>query len=330
MPETPSQNAARTHAPLLSTVSPYQARRASESRWVSARGLRHHLRVWEPDPSRPCAGDLWMLHGWMDVSASFQFLVDALAGNWRVFAPDWRGFGLSERPAADCYWFPDYFADLEAVLDQVAGDAPVDLIAHSMGGNVAMIYAGVRPQRVRRLINLEGIGLQGVPAEQTPERYAQWLDELRAGARMRDYESLAAVAARLMQTNPGLGADKAGFLAGHWARATPQGRFEILGDPAHKHVNPVIYRVDEITACWQRIEAPVLLILAGLVEPRRAFLHTEPFQRRLRAVRSLSLHTLEGAGHMVHHDRPEALAPLIEAFLARPLAPADAPNGVTA
>jgi pimeloyl-ACP methyl ester carboxylesterase len=271
-----------------------------------------------------------MLHGWMDVSASFQFLVDALVGNWRVFAPDWRGFGLSERPAADCYWFADYFADLEALLDQVVGDAPVDLIAHSMGGNVAMIYAGVRPQRVRRLINLEGIGLQGVPAEQAPDRYAQWLDELRAGARMRDYESLAAVAARLMQTNPGLSADKAGFLARHWSCPTPQGRYEILGDPAHKHVNPVIYRVDEITACWQRIAAPVLLILAGLVEPRRAFLHAEPFQRRLRAVRSLSTHTLEGAGHMVHHDRPEALAPLIETFLARPLAPTGAVTGVRA
>src|SRR5438552_12136411 len=69
----------------------------SQSEFVQIRGLRYHCRCW----GEALAPKLFMLHGWMDVSASFQFLVDALRGNWRVIAPDWRGFGLSEWAKSD-------------------------------------------------------------------------------------------------------------------------------------------------------------------------------------------------------------------------------------
>ena len=119
-----------------------------------------------PQPGQPL---LVMVHGFMDVGASFQFVVDAMAaagdGARCVVAPDWRGFGRSEAPGAtDAYWFADYLGDLDALLDALSPDAPVDLLGHSMGGNVAMAYAGVRPGRVRRLVNLEGFGLPHLPA----------------------------------------------------------------------------------------------------------------------------------------------------------------------
>jgi pimeloyl-ACP methyl ester carboxylesterase len=111
-------------------------------------------------PERP---PLVLLHGYMDVAATFQFVVDALReieGSARYFiAPDLRGYGLTDTPAADCYWFLDYIADLEAVLAELGHDGVIDLLGHSMGGNVAMMYAGLRPTRVRRLVNLEGFGL---------------------------------------------------------------------------------------------------------------------------------------------------------------------------
>ena len=113
--------------------------RQSESRFVTIRGLRYHVRHW------PAAGapKIVLLHGWMDVSASFQFLVDELAQDWDVYAPDWRGYGLTEWGRADCYWFPDYIADLDALLREISSMEPVNLVGHSLGGNVAALYAGV-------------------------------------------------------------------------------------------------------------------------------------------------------------------------------------------
>src|SRR5262245_49556059 len=98
----------------------------SESLFLDIRGLRYHCRCWG-DPTAP---KLVLLHGWMDVSASFQFLVDALRGEWRAIAPDWRGYGLSDWSGADSYWFPDYLADLDVLLRELAPSEPVVLIGH--------------------------------------------------------------------------------------------------------------------------------------------------------------------------------------------------------
>ena len=125
----------------------------SASHTFPIRGLAYHVRTWG-DAHAP---SLFMLHGWMDVGASFQFLVDALRRDWYVIAPDWRGFGLSEWPD-DGYWFVDYLADLDALLDLFAPDEPARLVGHSLGGNVVMLYAGVMPQRVARVVSLEGFG----------------------------------------------------------------------------------------------------------------------------------------------------------------------------
>lgn len=294
----------------------YQPIRASRSQFLQLRGLRHHVRTWDPDPSSPAAGTLVMLHGWMDVSASFQFVVDALAGNWQVIAPDWRGYGLTDRAPADCYWFPDYLADLDAVLDALLPDGPVDLVGHSMGGNIAALYAGVRPQRVRTLVNLEGMGLAPSDPAEAPARYARWLDELREPARVRDFASRDEVAQRLMHNDPRLSASRAAFLSGHWARPAAGGRFELAGDPAHRIVNPILYRAEEATACWRAVTADVLLVLSAEYDHRHEFLRTPQYRERLRAFRSLTTVSVDDSGHMLHHDRPEEIARLIEGFVA--------------
>ena len=156
----------------------YQPKRASRSEFVPIRTLRYHVLTWgEPAPGRV---PLVLVHGWMDVAASWQFMVDAFAQDRYVIAPDWRGYGLTEVPDTDNYWFPDYLADLDFLIDHYAKDTPVDLVGHSMGGNIAMMYAGVRPARIRRLVNLEGFGLAATRASQAPGRYAKWIDELKA------------------------------------------------------------------------------------------------------------------------------------------------------
>jgi pimeloyl-ACP methyl ester carboxylesterase len=169
--------------------------KTSSSEFLPIRGLRAHIRQWG-DPAAP---RLFMLHGWMDVSASFQFVVDCLCAEWHVIAPDWRGFGLSERSGRDAYWYPDYLADLEAILLHYSPQEPVRLLGHSMGANVATMYAGIRPGRIARLINLEGFGLPDTRPDDAPAHYARWLDQLHTRPRLHDYATQQQVALRLQK-----------------------------------------------------------------------------------------------------------------------------------
>jgi len=290
----------------------------SRSEFIEVRGLRLHVRHW----GREGAPRLFMLHGWMDVAASFQFVVDCLEGDWHVIAPDWRGFGLSQRSGADTYWFPDYLADLDRLLDHYAPDEAVNLLGHSMGGNIASLYAGVRPQRIGKLVNLEGFGLPDTRPAQYPGRVAAWLDELRAPPTMRGYASLDEVAARLRKTNPRLSHERAAFLAAHWSEQERDGAWKILGDPAHKMSSPLLYHADEIMAAWSRITAPVLWVEAEETEMWRWMGPKEQaraeIDRRMGYLKQVTARMIPEAGHMLHHDQPALLAQMIEAFLQAP------------
>ncbi|MBO9513786.1 MAG: alpha/beta hydrolase [Variovorax sp.] len=303
----------------------YQALRVSRSEFVPVRNLRYHVRQWgERSVERP---PLVLLHGWMDVAASWQFVVDAMAGERWIIAPDWRGFGLTDGGPVDNYWLPDYLADLDWLLDHYAGDRPVDLVGHSMGGNVAMQYSGVRPQRIRRLVNLEGFGMPAVKPEQAPARYGQWIDELKRLHRgemdLARYSAVDGVARRLMKTNPRLSQDKADWLAAHWSAAKPHAeggeRWEILGDPAHKIINAHIFRVDEMLALYAAIAAPVLAVEASddsLAKWWKDRYSLGEYHERLKKVPDARVARVEDAGHMLHHDQPARVAALIEEFLA--------------
>jgi pimeloyl-ACP methyl ester carboxylesterase len=286
--------------------------RTSDSLFFDVRGLRYHVRRWAGDPSRRIV----LLHGWMDVSASFQFLVDALESEWDVYAPDWRGYGLSDWGESDCYWFPDYLADLDALLERIQPEAAVNLVGHSLGGNVACLYAGVRPQRIAKLVNLEGFGMAPTRPDQAPRRYARWLQELRDRPALRPYDSFAALAERLQKGNARLTRERAEFLARHWGRPAEGGQVLLRGDPAHKIVNPVLYHYEEVRACWQQVTAPVLWVEACESNYlTRAGISAEQHAERRSAFRELTYAVVEEAGHMLHHDRPEEIARLIEDFI---------------
>jgi pimeloyl-ACP methyl ester carboxylesterase len=287
----------------------------SRSEFITVRELKYHIRHWGNED----APKLFVLHGWMDVSASFQFMVDCLQQDWHVIAPDWRGFGLTASTTADSYWFPDYVADLDAILQHYSPHQPVNLLGHSMGANVVLHYAGIRPQRIRKLINLEGFGLPVTKPAQAPGRYAQWLDELRNPPSLRTYASQAEVAKRLQKTNPRLSDERAHFLAQHWAAPNAAGAWEILGDPAHKNVSPLLYRVDEVLACWQAISAPVLWVEAADTELWRLMGPKDTarieIDRRIAVIADVRQAMVADAGHMLHHDQPQVLAQMIERFL---------------
>ncbi len=302
----------------------YQVLREPTSTFVSLRGCRYHLLRWSsPSAQQP---PLVLAHGWMDVGASWQFMVDALSDAFvqdrPIIAFDWRGYGLTESPTTDSYWFPDYLGDLDALLDIVSPGQPIDLVGHSMGGNVVMMYAGVRPERIRKLVNLEGFGMATTRPAQAPGRLGQWLDELRqhreGAIDLKAYPDAAAVASRLMKTNPRLPQGKAEWLAHHWAKPDTDGQWRILGDAAHKIINPYLYKVDDAQEIFKRISAPVLAVEAsddslGLWWKGKYTL--EEYHQRLQAVPSHRIARIEDAGHMLHHDQPQALAQLLQNFL---------------
>lgn len=284
----------------------------SISEFVELRGMRIHVRIWGPAD----APQLFFLHGWMDVSATFQFLVDALTRDWRVIAPDWRGFGQSQWNNHS-YWFPDYVADLDALLAHYSPEAPARLIGHSLGGNAAGLYAGVRPDRVAGLVSLEGFGLHVSDPAEAPGRYAKWLDLLRAGPAFNRYADRAEFAARLQRGNSRLSAAQAAFLAEHLGQEEADKQVVVAGDPFHKLPNPVLYRLDDAKACWRKITAPVLWLAARdsfVMKSYASEAGAADFRDRIACFRNIRVEMLEDAGHNMHHDQPVRVARILEEF----------------
>jgi pimeloyl-ACP methyl ester carboxylesterase len=328
-PNTPASSDSDPTTPVTLPAPPstYTVLRHPTSSFCPVRHHSYHVLNWGAEAETAGAAPLVLVHGWMDVAASYQFMVDALPPellqNRRIIAPDWRGYGKTSGPPTDNYWFPDYLADLDALLDSLCPDQAVDLVGHSMGGNVAMFYAGVRPERVRRLVNLEGFGMPPTVPAQAPTRYARWLDELKSlrsgDLALRPYADVSGVARRLMKTNPRLREDRANWLAGHWAAPNADGQWAILGDAAHKVVNANLYQVPETLACYARISAPTLAVIASHTSLKMWFegrYTLEEYRERLKSVQNVTVADLPDAGHMLHHDQPEALAALIGTFLS--------------
>jgi pimeloyl-ACP methyl ester carboxylesterase len=280
---------------------------------LDVRGLRYNVRHW----GRADAPLVFFLHGWMDASATFQFVVEALAQDWHVVAPDWRGYGASEwlrRP----YWFADYYADLDALLAHYSPERPARLVGHSMGANIAGIYSAARPRRVSQLAMLDFLGLSAGVALEAPGRLTKWLDEIGGNPPLRAYPDHDALARRLMLANPRLTAERATFLAHHVGRVRTDGNVEMACDPWHKTLSPMPYRIDEAMACWRAIAAPVLLLIAdrGFVRDRFSE-RPDEYQRRLGCFSDAKVVTIEDAGHNVQHDQPAQVAAALEDFLLR-------------
>lgn len=268
---------------------------------LSVRGCDYAVSEWG-NPNRP---PMVYLHGWGDTGSTFQFVVDALPGDSFVVAPDWRGFGRSASGTVGAYWFPDYLADLDHLLAHYSPEQSVRLIGHSMGGNIASLYAGVMPERVEALINLEGFGLPDGEPTAAPARYRDWIRQTHAMPTFSSYRDHDELAERLSRRSPLMNSAQALFVAREWAAVGPDGRVHLRADPAHKLPNPVLYRRAEAEACWREIQARVLLVegsdsdIAADTNALAAMAAEVPDSRRL---------SIEGVGHMLHFDRPAAVA----------------------
>jgi pimeloyl-ACP methyl ester carboxylesterase len=285
----------------------YRSRRPASSETLTLRGIRHHLWRWGPPANPPVV----LLHGWADTGETFQFVVDCLPDHWSLAALDWRGFGRSAHAPGGAYWFPDYVADLDALLEALSPDRPARIVGHSLGANALSLYGGARPERLERIALLDGFGLADMAPAAAPERYRRWLEQLRgAPPRFASYASFEVFAGFLARRNPRLTPERAAFIARAWGEERA-GRIAIRSDPAHKLIYPVLYRRAETEACWRNITVPVLLMLGG----RSEYVGPDVDARSLAATfhRATAV-TLPDCGHMLHHEDPQGVAAALVQF----------------
>jgi pimeloyl-ACP methyl ester carboxylesterase len=294
-------------APHPPEAAGYQPRRAASTEMLDTREGRIALTRWGSSSESPCL----LLHGWMDCAAGWQLLVDALPEHWSFIGIDWRGHGGSAW-RTERYWFADRLAELDAVLDALAPAAPWHVIAHSLGGMVASLYAAIRPERCAWLVNIEGFGMPEIEPEDFPAHLAGWLEQLRSPAVPRHYASVAELARMLQRRNPALPASHALYLAQVWTR--PQaGGFEMIADPRLQLSSPVRYTRAQVESSWARIRAPVQLLYGSDSE----LLHKAGptvLERFAQAIPRADIQCVSPAGHLLHHEQPQQSAAHIVRF----------------
>lgn len=290
-----------------------QAHKPSSTEFIDIHGLRYCVRHW----GNCDAPKIFLLHGWMDSSATFQFVADAMRQEWHLIAPDWRGYGHSDY-LGRAYWFPDYYADLNALLQHYSPNEPAQLVGHSMGANIASIYAGTKPERVKQIAMLDFLGLNRTQPDDAAKQLGKWLDNLSGNHKLRGYNDQAALSRRLQQSNPRLSPGRADFLAQHVSRTRPDGLLEMACDPWHKVPSPHLYKIEDVMSFWRSIACPVHMLIAdeGFVVERFGT-DSDEFHERTACFAKLQVTRITDAGHNLQHDQPEQVAAALESFLSR-------------
>ena len=282
---------------------------APQSRYFQSQGLKLHFTDWGNASAPP----LLLVHGGLDHSRSWDHLAQALAADFHVVAPDLRGHGDSAWATGSSYSLADHVYDLTNLVKSESF-GPVAIVGHSMGGMVSLTYAGAFPERVSKLVVLDGV--TNFPARRPKPadvRIADWagdLDKL-AQRKIHRYATVADGADRIVGRNPRLTRAQAMHLATHGMKRNDDGSFSWKYDPYLRARAPYRLSLDDNTGLWSRIACPTLLVAASesfLPDPEKAgvmshFKHAE-------------LAKIAGAGHWLQHDRPDEVLGLIQRFLA--------------
>ena len=282
-------------------------------KFVDVQGLAIHCLEWGPPTGEP----LILVHGFLDQAGSWRnfvrFLQDKLEQPLWIVAPDCRGHGDSGWVGAGGYYhFPDYVLDLDCVVRSL-GARQFKLIGHSMGGTISLLYSGTFPERVHKLVLIEGIGPAGMNFSDAPARMEKWISEVHERGRkhFREYNSTGAGAKQLQQTNPRLSGELAMELALSGMKQNEDGKWVWKFDPLHRTSSPQPFYSAQTIEFLRRIECPVLI-----VNGRQTHHSPRPESRqRLEVVRNKRFAEIENAGHMVHQDNPQRLAELVADFL---------------
>ncbi len=266
------------------------------------------------DWGNPNAPVLVLVHGGQDHARNWDWVAKALRHEWYVICPDLRGHGDSAWSPDGSYSMPLYVADLAQLIHQCS-DREVSIVAHSLGGAIALRYAGIQPERVRRLAVVEGLGISPIehkPATPVAERWATWIEERRAlSARTpRRYVTLEQAYARMHKENPHLSNARAQHLTIHGTNRNEDGTFSWKFDNYVRSALPIGITDDELHELWHNIDCPV-----WLVHGADSWAQHPGEDGRASHFKRATITSYERAGHWVHHDRHDSFVADLKAFL---------------
>lgn len=283
---------------------------APQSRYFQSQGLKLHFTDWGNAQAPP----LLLVHGGLDHSRSWDYLARALAADFHVVAPDLRGHGDSGWAFGSSYSLADHVYDLTGLV-KAEGFGKVAIVGHSMGGMVSLTYAGAFPERVSKLVVLDGVtnfpARRPKPADVRITDWAGDLDKL-AQRKIHRYPTVADGADRIVGRNPRLTREQALHLATHGMKRNDDGSFSWKYDPYLRARAPYRLSLEDNIGLWSRIACPTLLVAASesfLPDPEKAGVMSH--------FRHAELAKIAGAGHWLQHDRPDEVLGLIQRFLTQ-------------
>jgi pimeloyl-ACP methyl ester carboxylesterase len=255
-----------------------------------------------------------LVHGGLDHARNWDWVARALRERYRVYALDLRGHGNSAWAPGAMYSIAEHVLDLAALLD-IIDDFPIRLIGHSLGGIVVMHYAGIYPERVKKVVSIEGIGFPRTNRVHGPAsaRTRYWIEAVRKseGREPRSYPSLEAAVARMKEANPHLRDDVARHLTMHGTNWNADGSITWKFDNYARAIAPYGHHVDDVAEIYSQIACPALLFWG--LESWSPVPYDDP---RVKVIREYRIVPVEKAGHWVHHDQLDFFLQEAEAFLA--------------
>jgi pimeloyl-ACP methyl ester carboxylesterase len=283
------------------------------SRVYFSQRLRLHYVDWGNGAAPP----LILLHGGQDHCRNWDWVAQRLRHAWHIIAPDLRGHGDSEWSATGSYTMAGYIYDLAQLIDQQRL-APVTIIAHSLGGNIALRYTGIYPEKVKALVSIEGLGpspkaLAERAGQTIVERMRKWIDlqHSLAGRLPRRYASIEDAFRRMQAANKHLSPEQARHLTQHGVNQNEDGTFSWKFDNYVRVWPPYDMRVEEVQELWSRIVCPALLVYG-----KESWASNPQDDGRARHFQNARVVSFEKAGHWVHHDQLDAFIDTVREFLA--------------
>ena len=276
------------------------------SEYYESQRVRLHYVVWGDGDKPP----LILIHGGQDHGRNWDFVAERLLDRYTIYAPDLRGHGDSGWAIGGMYSIPEFTLDVATLVDKIEG--PLTIIGHSLGGAIALQYAGTVPERVHRLVSIEGWGPPLQEHRPAHKRMQDWIKEMR-GIELRNprrYETLEDATRRMLEANPFLTPEMARHLTEHGAKRNEDGTYTWKFDNYVRIRSPYEFNLDDAMVIWSQISSPTLLVKGAeswAVDPEKT--------GRADVIRNRESVIIEKAGHWVHHDRLDVFMSHVERFL---------------